>query len=59
MEGALRVELYDTNNPRDVLINQFLINEGHAVKCGEPYQSRVSPRTCRAKPKLISPKFPM
>ena len=42
MEGVLRVELFDTNMATDLMINELMIQEGHAVKCEEPYQSRVS-----------------
>ena len=37
----LRVEMYDTNSEQDVLVNEVLVQEGHAVKCEEPYLSRV------------------
>ena len=38
----LRVDLYDTNIEFDILINEVLIDEGFAVKCEEPYQSKVT-----------------
>ena len=38
----LRVELYDTHTEEDILINEVLVQEHHAMKCEEPYQSRVS-----------------
>ena len=41
----LRVELFDTNPKHDVLINEVLVQEGYAIKCDEPYASRVSPVT--------------
>lgn len=41
MDGVLRVELYDTNSEHDVLVNEVLVQEGYAVKCEEPYLSRV------------------
>ena len=46
MNDILRVDLYDTNTEYDILINEVLIDEGFAVKCEEPYQSKV--RTCNS-----------
>ena len=42
VDGALRVELFDTNETPDLLINEVLVSEGLAVACEEPYNSRVS-----------------
>lgn len=42
MNKALRVELYDTTEKEDVLVNEVLTDEGFAVKCDEPYQSMVN-----------------
>ena len=44
MNNILRVDLYDTNTECDILINDVLIDEGYAVKCEEPYQSKVTLR---------------
>ena len=44
MNNILRVDLYDTNTECDILINDVLIDEGFAVKCEEPYQSKVTLR---------------
>ena len=41
VNNILRVDLYDTNTEYDILINEVLIDEGFAVKCEEPYQSKV------------------
>ena len=46
MEKALRVELFDTTDQtNNVLINALLVDEGFAVKCEEPYLSRVTLNT--------------
>ena len=42
VNNILRVDLYDTNTECDILINDVLIDEGFAVKCEEPYQSKVT-----------------
>ena len=39
--GVLRVELWDTNSPEDVLVNKLLVEKGYALKCDEPYMSTV------------------
>ena len=44
----LRVDLYDTNTEYDILVNEVLIEEGFAVKCEEPYQSKVTLRHLRS-----------
>ena len=44
VNNILRVDLYDTNTECDILINDVLIDEGFAVKCEEPYQSKVTLR---------------
>ena len=41
VEGVLRVELWDTNSPKDVLVNKLLVDKGYALKCDEPYMSTV------------------
>ena len=42
MNDILRVDPYDTNTEYDILINEVLIDKGFAVKCEEPYQSKVT-----------------
>ena len=35
------MELYDTNQDEQILINDVLVQERHAIKCPEPYRSMV------------------
>ena len=43
VNNVLRVELWNTNTEIDILINKVLVDEGYAVRCEEPYQSKVGP----------------
>ena len=53
VNNILRVDLYDTNTEYDILVNEVLIDEGFAVKCEEPYQSKVTVLSSRGREGLL------
>lgn len=54
VKGTLRVEVYDTTGASDILVNEVLVKEGYAVRCEEPYQSRVSVQYVICRQPMIS-----